>query len=354
MKKKVSGKTKTSFIVFLLFSFFILNNCQYFTQLSYEEWRETSGVNNDVDVYIGGNYTSGTTSFPCYWKNGELVTLGSYSADSLVKSIFLDGPNIYCGGYYYNISSQNACYWKNGKQVKVELDSEGNFSYIYSISVAGGIVYACGYENSKACYWINGKKYSLNEPGTGDSFAYSLTVDSDSLDFYITGTYNAGSYTAACYWKNGGECITLSTPYPGNNYRANTIAVSNGKVYIGGNYQNGVIQYPCYWVNGKCIELSPNLVNPGMVYGINIYEGSIYCAGRNNNSYSSFWKDRNNIWTDVTMGYAKGVVVYNGDVYVAGYYAANQPLFWINEKGFPLDHPGTAGAANCIVVRPKR
>ena len=207
----------------------IFYGCDYFKLQSYKEWQKTSDIDTDVDVFIGGvNYDGANNRYPCYWKNGVAVSLGSYNCAALpaVYSIALDVEDIYCGGSYYNGTVLNACYWKNGKQVLVELDNTTQTSEIYSITVAGGTVFACGSEfngHNKACFWINGKKHSLPDSGIGDSFGKSIVVDKETYDFYIAGFYST-SIAYACYWKNG-ELSALPFPATASSAQAYSIAV---------------------------------------------------------------------------------------------------------------------------------
>ena len=355
MGKKLFKSTvmiKISLFIMAIISLFIMNNCQYFEQLSYKEWQKSSGANDGVDVYIGGNYNDGTYDHPCYWKNGEVVDFGSYS-NSAVLSISLDGDDIYCGGYYS--SPYNACYWKNGAQVNVELDYPAGNSQIISIAVVNGVLFACGFEqisgNAEACYWINGKKYPLNNPGTNGSYAQSIVVDKDTLDFYIAGYYKvSATIRYACYWKNGGECVTLPIPTPTTTtYNANAITVSNGRVYASGSYTDGD-QIPCYWVDGKYIELPHTAGTNATVLAISLYYGDVYCAGKYDTA-SALWKDNSIVWTDGTSVDANGVTVYDNDTYVAG---CSTPYWWKNGSLSTLSHPGTSGVTTCIAVRAKR
>ena len=355
MKKKLNVKilkNKTIFFIISLLSLFIINSCQYFEKLSYKEWKKSSGINDGVDIYIGAHYHEASYYHPCYWKNGGLVDLGSYSDDGRVYSISLDGDDIYCGGFTDN-GYANACYWKNNAQVKVELDNPTDDSQINSIAVVNGVVFACGFEtissNTEACYWINGEKYSLNNPAAGVSKAQSMAVDKDTLDFYIAGYY-IDSTSYACYWKNGGGCVTLPTPSTGD-YKANAIAVSNGRVYAGGCYIDGD-SIPCYWVDGKCNELPHGSSSSyGQVLAISIYDGSVYCAGQYDVSYTVLWKDNSTVWTCSPVALAYGVTVYDNDTYVAG--GTVSPYWWKNGE---FEELGSyiSGGTYCIAVRAKR
>ena len=53
----------------------IFYGCDYFKLQSYKEWQKTSGIETDVDVFIGGFYFDGTNYSPCYWKNGNSTVL---------------------------------------------------------------------------------------------------------------------------------------------------------------------------------------------------------------------------------------------------------------------------------------
>ena len=351
-------KTKISFFIILLLLFFLINNCQYFELLSYKEWKDNSG-DNDVDIYIGGYYMIGSDLYACYWKNNELVPLGSGN----ITAIYLDGNDIYCGGFYSNSSVDNAFYCKNEVRVSVELDDTGNASRIYSIAAAGGVVFACGYETIGAitvsCYWINGKKYSLNNLGTGNSRANSIIIDNDTLDFYIAGYYTDG-YQKACYWINGNECITLPVPnYTNPAYEAISVTLSNGKLYFCGDCDHASVYdcLPCYWIDGEFVELQPGNTD-AVVNDIKIYNGTVYCIGDEligfANTYPTLWKDNSIVWSDTSATNGRKFTVYNGDIYATGYYDSNQyPCYWKNGNRTTLNYPSSPSHGSCIAVKPK-
>ena len=341
--------------IILLFLFLIVNSCQYFSQMSYEEWKEnSSGVETGVDVFFGGLCYESGTYYASYWKNNELTVLGTTATSGAgVFSIALDVDNVYCGGCYANGSKDNACWWKNGELVKPEVDDTGQTSQIKSITVACGIVFACGLENSIACYWINGKKHSLSLPSSAvTSYSSSIVVDEDTLDFYIAGYYT-DSTTVACWWKNGTECVTLPTPVEGEDYRALAACLSNGELYTAGFYNGSTTPLPCYWKSGRCITL-PN-DGYGQTRGITVYNGSVYIAGRQGITgtvYPSLWKDGSILWMHSSTGNpAAGVAVYDNDIYLPFY---SDTYYWKNGAGTDLYNPYSGGNTFCVAVRAKR
>ena len=195
----------------------------------------------------------------------------------------------------------------------------------------------------------------MPDPGSADSYAYSLVIDRETYDFYIAGFYST-SIAYACYWKNASECITFPTPYAGASL-VFTIALSNGRIYCGGYVKNGSNNIPCYWVDGKYIELSYTAAD-GNVYGMTVYNGSVYLAGRDSSNYTTLWKDSSLVWSDTLLadGYGHGVTVYDKDIYLAGYSIVggiNTPYIYKNGVRATLPY-STQGQAYSVEVKPKR
>ncbi|MEH6659958.1 hypothetical protein [Leeuwenhoekiella marinoflava] len=108
-------------------------------------------------------YVGGKMPFPMYWKNTELIQLGSLFGE--VNQITVNKGDVYAVGYYNkndsNSTGNTACYWKNEELVELEDDAQATGIYI-----DGTDVYVCGstgrdQASYKACYWKNGVRVAL-------------------------------------------------------------------------------------------------------------------------------------------------------------------------------------------------
>jgi len=117
-----------------------------------------------------------------------------YTGTGWAKAVAAEGDDIYFAGADYGYA---AC-WKNGGKINLNASSGSD---IYSIALHGGILFLCGENYGKACFWVNDKYYPLEVSNVSvtQSRAHSVTVDNDSLDFYISGWYQAGGNNYACY-----------------------------------------------------------------------------------------------------------------------------------------------------------
>jgi hypothetical protein len=330
---------KPKILFFLLIIFILSSGCQYFKELSYNEWLNTNTKALDlVNVYNGGYYYNATltSNVPCYWKNGDRVDLpynpGGNNSENNVNSIFIDGKDVYCAGNIYNgtVIHQNACYWKNGIRHNVKIDNPTTQdSNITSIAVGGGIVYCAGYEGLNACFWMNDDvKNTLNQqaPVSG---ATSIYIDINyKLDFYISGYYGTAlTLTNACYWKNGTDIISLTNSFDGS--RANSIFVSGGKVYAAGLYSLGA----CYWEDG----ILNTLAGGTQAFTVYVYNGDVYTAGNVGAASAAYWKNGMQIWVEPTSSGANSIYIFDNDVYVTGY-INSQACYWKN-SGSPISLP---------------
>jgi len=228
------------------------------------------------DVYVGGaqGYMGSTDEpVPCYWKNGQRVSLPidtpiDYGA---VYGIAISGSDVYMAGNSYIY----AVYWKNGELIQIA-DGEAR-----GIAVSGNGVYTCGYHflfdapipsyrpRMGAAYWKNGEIVELAE----DAYATGIAVLGN--DVYVCGyryelipiydekqrpeggmvDWREGEKEAV-YWKNGQQ-ITLA-----QNAQATGIAVSGNDVYICG-YTNPDSDTPTavYWKNKQQIVLGDGKAN---------------------------------------------------------------------------------------------
>lgn len=136
-------------------------------------------------TYVSGILSRGKVSnyIPlqaAYWKDGELVLLGSsLTKTSAAMELAVENDDVYVAGYESNVGTGWAGkYWKNGSEVPVNKEANVN---LYSISVINGNVYLAGDRRltpqqknpSTATYWVNGEP---NPCTTKHSLAFSIYV----------------------------------------------------------------------------------------------------------------------------------------------------------------------------------
>jgi len=346
-------------IAILIFLTLFINSCQYFSQLSIEEWKDTSSsADAGVDVYVVGYYTI-TNNYPCYWKNGNRIKLQYTNlSGSSDLGIFVDDNNeVYCCGCDQNSSGTNkACYWKNGTLHTVNTSTIGG-SVIKSISVANGVVYSCGTENGQPCYWINDKQYFLSYPSTFiNAEANGIFLDKDTFNFYIAGNYSGSGTWRACYWINGGECITLDAS--SNNSYGYAVYQYMGKTYVCGSYDISSSKTPCYWENGVMKGLPYTGTSPHYANSISIYQGDAYIGGIFNDVSAVCWKNNDSSpFLKDTSATTKsfGSIVFNNDIYLAGSVNNTTICYWKNHTRITLSVPSgtTNSEARGIFVKAK-
>jgi hypothetical protein len=116
-------------------------------------------------IYVEGEdyYIGGLMDFPMYWKNTEIIKLGTLYGE--VHQIVKSGQDVYAVGFYNknnsNSTGHTACYWKNGELF--ELADNAQASGIY---IDGNDIYVSGSTGEvgaqyKACYWKNGVRVDL-------------------------------------------------------------------------------------------------------------------------------------------------------------------------------------------------
>lgn len=116
-------------------------------------------------IYVDeeGYYVGGLMDFPMYWKNAEVIKLGTLYGE--VHKIIKSKSDVYAVGFYNknnsNSTGHTACYWKNGELF--ELADNAQASGIY---IDGNDVYVSGSIGEvpaqyKACYWKNGVRVDL-------------------------------------------------------------------------------------------------------------------------------------------------------------------------------------------------
>ena len=163
-------------------------------------------VSGNGDVYMAGLYY-GPNGVAVYWKNEELVVLGSVDPGGKV-AIAVSGNDVYvCGTVVDDSGQREAVYWKNGQMVELAQNA-----YTTGIAVSGNDVYVCGSSSDEAVYWKNGKQITLeqnNVPTTGIAVHGNDVYVCGYTGSNSPGTYDPNKYTAV-YWKNG-EKVELGT-----------------------------------------------------------------------------------------------------------------------------------------------
>lgn len=110
------------------------------------------------DYYIGG-----LMEFPMYWKNTEIIKLGTLYGE--VHQIVKSGPDVYAVGFYNKNNSNStghiACYWKNGELFEIADNAQA-----FGVYIDGNDIYVSGSTGEvpaqyKACYWKNGVRVDL-------------------------------------------------------------------------------------------------------------------------------------------------------------------------------------------------
>ena len=222
-------------------------------------------------TYISGAYDLDTGFKACYWTgDGTKVALTAPGgAASIATDIYVDGSDIYVSGVY-NSGNDGSGYWKN-KVFKILEDTAD--SYVSSIYVKDGIVYAAGMVEDKAVYWKGTTKYELS---TNMSFATSIEV-SESGVVYVAG-FDDGK---AVYWKDK----TLVVLTDGATFGfASSLDVVGEDVYVAGVYGDD-FENLAYWKNNAAGKVDLEITAPYVFGGppvlnfFNIWGPSIQTDG---------------------------------------------------------------------------
>ena len=322
-------------------------------------------------VYVSGICDTADSSYPSYWKNGEMTELSSCTTPGgdwyagYALSIFASGNDVYAAGYLRCHSKFVACYWKNGARTDLEHPQAG--SHARTMHVSGADVYVAGWlefeKYTIPCYWKNGERTDLSRVGPSmNDRAEGIFVSGG--DIYVAGTINPSPGVdpyacdiVPCYWKNG-ERTDLND---GNFGYATAICAVQGKVYTAGYVAGGSFIIPCYWINGFRHDFSQRV--PGYAYAIQVIQDVVHAAGIIFNEAGVWipcqWK--NGTRTDLEVsdpsqgGYAGSIFALGEDVFVAGYNNFSSyfkvPCYWKN--GIRIDlKPGSypGGSAHSVFV----
>ena len=250
-------------------------------------------------------------------------------------------PTVYTAGYYAVAGYPNPCYWVGTTRHELPLPTGAVSARATSIFVDGGaasaaVVYASGFSSKGGknvpCYWDATTWHDLETIGTGnDGYAQSIVVSGGTV--YIAGYCHDGSKHVPCYWT-GTTKKDLPTPGSVEGY-ARSLVVFSGVVHVAGSY-SGSPNTACYWTDdGTTVSREdlpvPAESDPADGYGICMYEGAVYVAGRSGgigtNPQACYWiADGIHRPTQVPLGgygdadtwWAEGISVQTGIVYTAG------------------------------------
>ena len=210
------------------------------------------------DVYVSGmiedkrhNTTSaaGMTRRPVYWKNGQVVDVGSYTSQGILRGeekathICFDDGSIYL--YLSNINSRAVVYWRDGQRIAcntapsrdigVCMDVKNGDVHIAGISITANVGQCVAYW--KNTYYTAITDYTHYTSSFGNT--YNVTdIEAYNNDVYIAGSDDAGNAT---YWKNGKAVVLEGGSIAG------AIKIADGNVFAAGGGRKTLN----YWQNGK-------------------------------------------------------------------------------------------------------
>jgi len=293
-------------------------------------------------IYIGGTYSDGVTTKPCYWVDGKRVDLPEASNGTIA----VENSIVYTTGNYVDVvgRTNKACYWVDG--IKHDLDS---YFAVSHIAVTNGKVYIGGSSERYPYLWADGKRTGV---GHYDSQVRGITISDD-----IVYTLCSNHYTF--YGQTQNLWLSFTSPAP-SGLNTSGITVVNGKIYVSGYYQpyprDGKSYVACYWIDGTRTDFTSPSRNLVVTSGISVANGSIYISGGYANnpndtttSVACYWVNSNKI--DLADGFkTSGIAVANGNVYVIGYYKQGSveiPCYW--ENGVRKALPGGRTVTGIVV-----
>ncbi len=220
------------------------------------------------DVYVAGVETvpignENYRNVAKYWKNGVAVLLSDNTVSAQTGDILLNNNDVYVSGVIVKDDEKAnlkdtvyPCYWKNGNLISLTGTNFSNtsFSTTSKLYQAKNEIYAMWTVvddnlNCKTSYSKNFGNPVVVQSEQVFTYGRAFTV-SDNGDLFIASktsdlTHNRETLQ---YWKNGNYFPILDDKIVSD---ASSITVSGNDVYIGGQYG----YKPCYWKNGTLIVL---------------------------------------------------------------------------------------------------
>lgn len=338
--------------LFFLLLIFIVTSCK----------KDSKPVKPKVtDIYLAGSFNSEAV----YWKNGEMVKIGTAGQYSALVAIAVQGDDVYTLGSIYRQKGPAYMCWKNGITIYEEEASE--ISYPKDLVVSGNDVYILAdvafFNGTNSVYkptvWKNGVKKELTD---GSQYAGSGSMALHGNDVYVAG-YIQRNYAIrdAILWKNGSP-IQLSN---GKYAEADAIAVQGNDIYVAGAGSSSKYRVGLVWKNQGAAD---SLINPSAPYfntahvtGIAVNGKDVYVAATDVNTdpyfnsnmfHYLYWKNgvtplSNSVHADSYTG-SGSACFYNNSLYVAGSLGGNAG-YWKDLE--PVYVAGvTSGAARILIV----
>lgn len=333
--------------------------------------RSSGGASNEVDVYIAGYESNGSSNIAKYWKNNVPVSLSNNNTPGIATSIFCNGPDLYIAGIEFdsNLTGPVAKIWKNGLPTSLtdgSTDAEAN-----SIWISGNDVYVAGGEAAYAPnvgggaeYWKNTDKIILTD-GKQSATARAITVSGGDIytvgeerQYVQTSSTTGKVVSVAKIWKN--RTATILSNGNSLDSGATAVVVMGSDVYVAGwefentGYENRASAR--LWKNGQLIPLTGN--EGAIATCIAVSLNDVYVCGFKyigDTSVAMYWKNGQAIQlTDgKTPAMATSIAVFGTEVYVTGS-EGNYAKYWINGVSKNLTDGRFNASANSIFVIQRR
>jgi hypothetical protein len=219
-------------------------------------WGITGMAVIESDVYIAGTRGGGTAF---YFKNDVQQTLEKGVDSTYATGIAISGNDIYVVGSYRSYMNEKwtsyPCYWKNGELKTLEGASSSFFSLSLNIAISGSDIYILGRipGDTDTFLWKNGEPQTINGLMMNSTIRGFAVLDSD---IFFGGVTVIDGDEKAYYWKNGESHIIDNLLFP----EISAFAVSGySNIYFAGSYwdndgdwdnEDDWTQYHGYWKNG--------------------------------------------------------------------------------------------------------
>lgn len=321
----------------------------------------TPPVSSKDTVYVSGYYQDGTSSIPCYWKNGSRVDLpGTSTTGAYAVSICLEGTQPLLGGWVNNNTQGVPCIWQNGS--KIDWPAGTVDTGDWGIAYDNGSIYLAGQAKDTggvytATIWKDQVKTALPGDGTHSSDANSVVIVNSHI--FVGGYYSNGTQNVACYWKDGIR-FDLASGSTGNAMVQSLTADSTGNVSFGGYYSDGTKLVPCIWTSNGRTDLVGDGVHDSQVIDLKVANGQTYASGyygNGTNNIPCYWANGSRhdlLVANAKNGYARGIDIKDGDIYISGNYIDQNGISiactWKNENRVDLPGDGVHLAAAYHVI----